>query len=190
MPSPFELYAAMPSASRCSSGATVRLRAALRRRFALRLGHRSCQARQGPSSRRRSESTRAVAVRLRSSRAECRIVLYAARSQEARFKGLRREAKVASDGDARLRLPHAQAPGATIEPTAPEETLRMPSHTPPQPDELDAYAAEARASQVRIATDRGDIVVELFPDDVLMHAAAFLKVGEIRLLRRPAFDLR
>lgn len=48
--------------------------------------------------------------------------------------------------------------------------------TPPQADELEAYAAEARASQIRIVTDRGDIVVTLFPEDAPMHAAAFLKL--------------
>ncbi len=100
----------------------------------------------------------------------------AARSHEARFKGLRREAKIALlDGDEAFGC-RMRKPPATIDPAAPEETSRMPSHTPPQPDELDAFAAEARASQVRIATDRGDIVVELFPEDAPMHAAAFLKL--------------
>ena len=66
----------------------------------------------------------------------------------------------------------------------------MPSHTPPQPDELDAYLAEARTSQVRIATDKGDIVVELFPDDAPMHAAAFLKLVEVRILRRAGISPR
>lgn len=50
------------------------------------------------------------------------------------------------------------------------------THTPPDARELDAYAKEARASQVRIATDKGDIVVTLFPDDAPMHTAAFLKL--------------
>jgi peptidyl-prolyl cis-trans isomerase B (cyclophilin B) len=47
---------------------------------------------------------------------------------------------------------------------------------PPQADELPAYKEEARNSQVRIATDKGDMVVTFFPDDAPMHVAAFLKL--------------
>lgn len=52
----------------------------------------------------------------------------------------------------------------------------MQAHRPPQADELSDFTDEARRSQVRIATDRGDIVVKLFPDDAPMHVAAFLKL--------------
>ena len=52
----------------------------------------------------------------------------------------------------------------------------MKSQEPPQPNEMAAFDAEARNSQVRITTDRGDIVVRLFPDDAPAHAAAFLKL--------------
>lgn len=48
--------------------------------------------------------------------------------------------------------------------------------TAPQPDEIDALTEQARASQVRIETNKGDIVVTLFPDDAPVHAAAFLKL--------------
>lgn len=51
-------------------------------------------------------------------------------------------------------------------------------HTPPQADELPKYKETAANSQVRIATDKGDIVLRLFPDDAPMHAAAFLKLVE------------
>jgi peptidyl-prolyl cis-trans isomerase B (cyclophilin B) len=51
-------------------------------------------------------------------------------------------------------------------------------NTPPQADELPKYKENAANSQVRIATDKGDIVVRLFPDDAPMHAAAFLKLVE------------
>jgi len=51
-------------------------------------------------------------------------------------------------------------------------------HTPPQTDELPKYKETAAQSQVRIATDKGDIVVRLFPDEAPMHAAAFLKLVE------------
>jgi peptidyl-prolyl cis-trans isomerase B (cyclophilin B) len=57
-----------------------------------------------------------------------------------------------------------------------EEPTPMQTHLPPQPDELAGFKEEARTSQIRIATDRGDIVVRLFPDDAPMHAAAFLKL--------------
>jgi peptidylprolyl isomerase/peptidyl-prolyl cis-trans isomerase B (cyclophilin B) len=48
--------------------------------------------------------------------------------------------------------------------------------TPPQADELPKYKEEAENSQVRIATDKGDMVVRLFPGDAPMHSAAFLKL--------------
>lgn len=51
-------------------------------------------------------------------------------------------------------------------------------NTPPQTDELPKYKESAANSQVRIATDKGDIVVRLFPEDAPMHAAAFLKLVE------------
>lgn len=100
----------------------------------------------------------------------------AARSLEARFKHLRRDEKLALlEGDEAFGC-RVRKPPATIERAAPEERSRMPSHTPPQPNELDAYAEEARTSNVRIVTDRGDIVLELFPADAPMHVAAFLKL--------------
>ena len=49
---------------------------------------------------------------------------------------------------------------------------------PPQPDELDDYTARARDSQVRISTDKGDMVFTFFPDDAPMHSAAFIKLAE------------
>ncbi len=52
----------------------------------------------------------------------------------------------------------------------------MYAHRPPQPDELSDFIDEARRSQVRIVTDRGEIVVKLFPDDAPTHVAAFLKL--------------
>ncbi len=53
----------------------------------------------------------------------------------------------------------------------------MPN-TPPQSSELKEYAETARRSQVRIATNRGDIVFTLFPDDAPLHSAAFIKLAE------------
>jgi peptidyl-prolyl cis-trans isomerase B (cyclophilin B) len=51
-------------------------------------------------------------------------------------------------------------------------------HTPPQADELDAFTEKARSSQVRIATDKGDMIFTFFPDDAPMHSAAFIKLAE------------
>lgn len=51
-------------------------------------------------------------------------------------------------------------------------------HVPPQPDELDDFTEKARASQVRISTDKGDMVFTFFPDDAPMHSAAFIKLAE------------
>lgn len=100
----------------------------------------------------------------------------AARSHEARFKRLRREEKLSALACDEAFGCRMRKPPSIRERTDPEESSRMPSHTPPQAQELDAYAKEARTSQVRIATDRGDIVVDLFPDDAPLHAAAFLKL--------------
>jgi peptidylprolyl isomerase/peptidyl-prolyl cis-trans isomerase B (cyclophilin B) len=96
-----------------------------------------------------------------------------ARSQEARFKRFTRAEKLAA-------LAGNEAFGSRLHkppliPTAlRQETIAM--RTPPQADELDAYADEARTSFVRIATDKGDMLLELYPDDAPMHSAAFLKL--------------
>ena len=49
-------------------------------------------------------------------------------------------------------------------------------HVPPQTDELPQYKKEAETSQVRISTNKGEIVLRLFPDDAPIHSAAFLKL--------------
>jgi len=97
-----------------------------------------------------------------------------AKSHEAAFKQLTRaekDALLATDEAFGCRLRKAPL---TAE-TPPKEASTMP-HTPPQADELDAYAEEARNSEIRIATNKGDIVLRLFPDDAPMHSAAFLKL--------------
>jgi cyclophilin family peptidyl-prolyl cis-trans isomerase len=48
----------------------------------------------------------------------------------------------------------------------------------PTSDEVKTYTERARESQVRIATDRGDIVFTFFPDDAPVHTAAFMKLAE------------
>ena len=50
------------------------------------------------------------------------------------------------------------------------------AQTPPQPDEIIALDEEARHSRVRIATDKGDLVLEFYQDEAPTHVAAFLKL--------------
>ncbi|HEY1429350.1 MAG TPA: peptidylprolyl isomerase [Candidatus Tumulicola sp.] len=50
------------------------------------------------------------------------------------------------------------------------------AQTPPSPDEIKTLDDEARNSRVRIATDKGDLVLELYPDDAPIHVAAFMKL--------------
>lgn len=52
------------------------------------------------------------------------------------------------------------------------------AQTAPQASELKEYAERARRSQVRITTNRGDIVFTFFPDDAPAHCAAFIKLSE------------
>lgn len=51
------------------------------------------------------------------------------------------------------------------------------AHTQPTGDELTALAEEARNSQVRITTSKGDIVFTFFADDAPQHCAAFIKLA-------------
>lgn len=50
--------------------------------------------------------------------------------------------------------------------------------TPPQADELDRYVERAKTSQVRITTNKGDMIFTFFPDDAPMHSAAFIKLAD------------
>ena len=52
------------------------------------------------------------------------------------------------------------------------------AYSPPQADELEGFLERARTSQVRIQTEKGDIVFTLFPDDAPNHSAAFLKLAD------------
>lgn len=101
----------------------------------------------------------------------------AARSQEARFKRLRRPDKLSVlAGDEAFGCRIVKPPYSHQ--ATNQESDRVKKHDPPAASELDAYRKRALASHVRIATDRGDIVVQLFPDDAPVHAAAFLKLVE------------
>jgi peptidyl-prolyl cis-trans isomerase B (cyclophilin B) len=48
----------------------------------------------------------------------------------------------------------------------------------PTPEEVTALTERARRSQVRVATDKGDIVFTFFPEDAPVHTAAFMKLAE------------
>lgn len=50
------------------------------------------------------------------------------------------------------------------------------AHQPPQPDELESLTERARSHRARIATKHGDLVLDFYPDDAPMHAAAFVKL--------------
>jgi peptidyl-prolyl cis-trans isomerase B (cyclophilin B) len=52
------------------------------------------------------------------------------------------------------------------------------SHIPPQSTEIGELTERARRSHVRIATARGDILFQLFPDDAPIHSAAFIKLAD------------
>jgi peptidyl-prolyl cis-trans isomerase B (cyclophilin B) len=133
-------------------------------------------------ARRLASHRRGVAAKYTRSRLPVSLVAWwhppgydLARSHEARFKRMTRAGKTALlAADEAFGYPLRKAP-STAPPMKDEDRPRMP-YAPPQPDELESLKEEARASRVRIATDKGDIVVTLFPDDAPVHAAAFLKL--------------
>ncbi len=53
----------------------------------------------------------------------------------------------------------------------------MASRTAPEGDELDRLVEAARSSQLRIATPKGDMLFDFFPDDAPGHVAAFMKLA-------------
>lgn len=54
----------------------------------------------------------------------------------------------------------------------------MPTtYAPPTGTELDELAKEAERTQVRIKTEKGDIVFRFFPHDARQHSAAFIKLA-------------
>ena len=71
-------------------------------------------------------------------------------------------------------------PSTRKRPGLPEPPLTKGSNmaqTPPTGDELSTLKDEARTSQVRIKTKKGDIVFTFFPDDAPQHSAAFIKLA-------------
>jgi cyclophilin family peptidyl-prolyl cis-trans isomerase len=52
------------------------------------------------------------------------------------------------------------------------------AHTAPTGDELTTLADEARESQIRIKTKKGDIVFTFFANEAPQHSAAFIKLAK------------
>jgi peptidylprolyl isomerase/peptidyl-prolyl cis-trans isomerase B (cyclophilin B) len=98
-----------------------------------------------------------------------------ARSVEARFKLLTRREKMrllAADEAFGLRVNKPPSLNSAREGTT------VATHQHPQADELPALVETARTSQIRIATDKGDITFTFFADDAPVHSAAFLKLAQ------------
>ncbi|HTV92717.1 MAG TPA: peptidylprolyl isomerase [Verrucomicrobiae bacterium] len=74
-------------------------------------------------------------------------------------------------------MPVAFLPQGTGHETVAVQESVMPNAAP-TPEEVKTYCERARDSQVRIATDKGDIVFTFYPDDAPVHTAAFMKLSE------------
>ncbi len=53
----------------------------------------------------------------------------------------------------------------------------MPAYTAPSGAELQTFLEQARSSQIRLSTNKGDIVFKLYADDAPQHCAAFVKLA-------------
>ncbi len=53
----------------------------------------------------------------------------------------------------------------------------MPAHEPPTTQEIISLDAQAKTSQARIVTDRGDMVFTFFPGEAPVTVAAFIKLA-------------
>ena len=96
-----------------------------------------------------------------------------ARVLEARFKLLSREEKLAA-------LRERKAFGIAMHKPPAYELLQGDdmAQTKPEGEELRTLAERAKDSQVRITTNKGDIVFTFYPDDAPQHSAAFMKLAE------------
>jgi peptidylprolyl isomerase/peptidyl-prolyl cis-trans isomerase B (cyclophilin B) len=101
----------------------------------------------------------------------------AARSLEVRFKQLSREEKLGA-----LRARQAFGIPMHKPPLFEEHSLfkgeTMAANTKPEGEELRTLADRAKTSQVRITTNKGDIVFTFYPEDAPQHSAAFMKLAE------------
>jgi cyclophilin family peptidyl-prolyl cis-trans isomerase/predicted GIY-YIG superfamily endonuclease len=103
--------------------------------------------------------------------------LSAALREEARFKQLTRDRKLAAlaSGVVSGRAV-TKAPDLTY-PTPSSRTGENMANTKPTGAELDSLAAEAETVQARIHTKKGDIVFRFYPLEARQHSAAFIKLA-------------
>lgn len=96
-----------------------------------------------------------------------------ARSLEVRFKLLSRDEKLAA-----LRV--RKAFGIAMHKPPAYELLQGDdmAQSKPEGEELRTLADRAKDSQVRITTNKGDIVFTFYADDAPQHSAAFIKLAE------------
>lgn len=96
-----------------------------------------------------------------------------ARSLEARFKLLSREEKLRALRERKaFGIPMHKPPAYEL-----SQGDDM-AQTKPEGEELRTLADRAKDSQVRITTNKGDIVFTFYADDAPLHSAAFLKLAE------------
>ncbi len=99
----------------------------------------------------------------------------AARRLETVFKALSRAGKLeVLSGRRGIGAGMRKAPLFFEPPTAERRAM---SHTPPTGNELATLVDEARQSQARIRTVKGDIVFAFYPGDAPQHCAAFIKLA-------------
>jgi len=102
----------------------------------------------------------------------------AALRDEARFKALGRNAKLAALAAGQVfRRKLRNAPSVPEPHVAAQSGGIMALHTPPTGAELDALALEAETVKARIHTAKGDIVFKFYPHDAKQHTAAFIKLA-------------
>lgn len=97
-----------------------------------------------------------------------------ARSLEARFKALSRREKLEA-------IEQRQAFGLPLrKPPVLDDAVGgpMPEHAPPVGEELRTLIDQAKTSQARISTGKGDIVFTFYPEDAPQHCAAFIKLTQ------------
>ena len=102
----------------------------------------------------------------------------AALRDEAAFKALRRDQKIAAlERGQVFGRKLRNAPDVREPRPAARSGGKMAAHSPPTGDELDALALEAESARARITTKKGDIVFTFYPHDAKQHSAAFIKLA-------------
>lgn len=95
--------------------------------------------------------------------------------EEAAFKRLNRRQKMQALAASQVfERPVRNAP--TLQYTS--KGRRMAGNTAPQGPELASLLEQARTSQIRVRTNKGDIVFTFYADDAPRHSAAFVKLAK------------